>query len=114
MIDLELEKIEKIIAKIQDDPEDEEVKQIELELWKKIKKKALDGRRTGLGTTAEGDMLAGLGICYGTKQATEFSERVHKIIALEAYRSSCILAKERGKFPIFDFSKEKSNPFLQR
>jgi ribonucleoside-diphosphate reductase alpha chain len=114
IIDLELEKIEKIIAKIDSDPESEEVKEAEKHLWEKIYKKSGQGRRTGVGITAEGDMLAAMGVRYGTEEATEFSEQVHKTIALEAYRSSVNMAKERGAFAIYDSEREKNNPFINR
>ena len=114
IIDLELEKIEKIIAKIDSDPESEEVKEAEKHLWEKIYKKSGQGRRTGVGITAEGDMLAAMGLRYGTEEATEFSEQVHKTIALEAYRSSVNMAKERGVFAIYDSEREKNNPFINR
>ena len=114
IIDLELEKIEKIIAKIDSDPESEEVKEAEKHLWEKIYKKSGQGRRTGVGITAEGDMLAAMGLRYGTEEATEFSEQVHKTIALEAYRSSVNMAKERGAFAIYDSEREKNNPFITR
>ena len=114
ILDLELEKIEKIIAKIDSDPESEEVKEAEKHLWEKIYKKSGQGRRTGVGITAEGDMLAAMGLRYGTEEATEFSEQVHKTIALEAYRSSVNMAKERGAFAIYDSEREKNNPFINR
>ena len=114
IIDLEVEKIDAILEKIESDPEDEFVKLIEKRMWEKIKDMTLKGRRTGLGVTAEGDMLAALGLRYGTKKATDFSEEVHKTLKLSAYKSSAIMAKERGAFPIFDFDKEKNNPFIQR
>ena len=114
IIDLELEKIEKIIAKLDSDPESEEVKEAEKHLWEKIYKKSGQGRRTGVGITAEGDMLAAMGLRYGTEEATEFSEQVHKTIALEAYRSSVNMAKERGAFAIYDSEREKNNPFINR
>lgn len=114
VIDLELEKIEKILEKIDADPEEEEIKRIERNLWLNIKMKALEGRRTGFGITAEGDMLAALGCKYGSDVATDFSVEVHKMLALEAYRSSIILAKERGAFPLYDTEREKNNPFIQR
>ena len=114
IIDLEKEKIEKIIAKIKTDPETDEVKQNELHLWNKILDKTLKGRRTGVGTTAEGDMLAALGYRYGTPEATDFSESVHKALALAAYRSSVKMAHERGAFSVFDANREKENPFLKR
>jgi len=114
IIDLEMEKIDQIIAKIDTDPENEEVKYTELQLWEKIRKKTLMGRRTGVGTTAEGDMLAALNLVYGTSEASDFSEKIHKCVAVEAYRSSVSLAKERGAFEIFDFNREKENPFIKR
>lgn len=114
LIDLEMEKIESIIAKIAADPEDEEVKLAELNLWNKIKSKTLGGRRTGLGITAEGDMLAALGLIYGTDKALEFAVDVQKALALEAYRSSTIMAEERGAFPIFDAAREVNNPMINR
>jgi len=114
IIDLELEKIDAILEKIKSDPEDEEIKRTEYELWLKIKDKALKGRRTGIGITAEGDMLAALGLRYGSDEAITFSEKVHKTLALEAYRSSIQLASERGAFPIYDFQREKNNPFINR
>ena len=114
IIDLEMEKIDRIIDKIQSDPETEEVKQTELNLWKKIRNKTLLGRRTGLGTTAEGDMIAALGLRYGTPEATAFSVKVHKTLALAAYRSSVDMAKERGAFSIYDSEKEISNPYINR
>lgn len=102
IIDLELEKIERIMHKIDEDPENDEVKRAERVLWEKIYKKSGQGRRTGVGITAEGDMLAALGLRYGTEEATEFSEKVHKTVALGAYRSSVEMAKERGAFEIYD------------
>ncbi len=114
IIDLELEKIQKIIAKIDADPESEEVKGTERHLWEKIYQKSGLGRRTGVGITAEGDMLAAMGLRYGTEEATEFAEKVQKTIALEAYRSSVIMAKERGAFNIYDAEREKNNPFINR
>jgi len=114
IIDLELEKVEAILDKIYADPEDEELKRVEINLWKNIKKKALEGRRTGVGITAEGDMLAALGLRYGSENAIDFSVEVHKTIALEAYRSSVKMARERGPFQIFDFNREKDNPFISR
>ncbi len=114
LIDLELEKVEKILEKINTDPEDPEIKRVERKLWEKIKDKAREGRRTGLGTTGEGDMLAALDLTYGTENAIDFSVEVHKTLALEAYRSSCTMAKERGSFDIWDSQKEKNNPFLLR
>lgn len=114
IIDLELEKIERILEKIDSDPESMEVKGSERHLWEKIYHKSGLGRRTGVGITAEGDMLAGMGLRYGTEEATEFSEKVHKTIALEAYRSSVNMAKERGAFEIYDAEREKNNPFINR
>lgn len=114
IVDLELEKIDSIIKKVKSDPENEAIKRVELEMWKEIRQKCEQGRRTGTGVTAEGDMLAALNITYGTKKATNFAELVHKHLAIEAYKSSCILAKERGAFPIYDAKLEKSHPFLDR
>lgn len=114
IIDLEMEKIETIIAKIENDPETSEVKNTELNLWKKIKAKTLQGRRTGVGTTAEGDMIAAMGLTYGTDEATKFSVEVHKTSAIAAYRSSVVLASERGAFSIFDYKREENNPFIKR
>ncbi|MFC2152238.1 adenosylcobalamin-dependent ribonucleoside-diphosphate reductase [Bacteroidota bacterium] len=114
IIDLELEKIDAILYKIEHDPEDYEIKQVEDKLWRSIRKKAAEGRRTGVGITAEGDMLAALGLRYGSEIAVDFSEEVHKIVALSAYRSSVDMAKARGAFEIFDAQKEKDNPFILR
>ncbi len=114
IIDLEMEKIDKIIEKIASDPETDEVKQTELHLWNKIRTKTLKGRRTGVGTTGEGDMIAALGLRYGTPEATEFSTLVHKELALAAYRSSADMAIERGAFEIYDAEREKNNPFINR
>lgn len=114
IIDLELEKIDNILKKIDADPELDEVKAIERNLWVNIKTKAKEGRRTGVGITAEGDMLAALGIQYGSEKGNAFSLEVHKTIAIEAYRASVHLAKERGAFAIFDANREKENPFIQR
>ena len=114
IIDLELEKIERIMEKIDSDPESDEVKGSERHLWEKIYRKSGLGRRTGVGITAEGDMLAAMGLRYGTEEATEFSENVHKIVALEAYRSSVNMAKERGAFEIYDAKREENNPFINR
>ncbi|GIV42491.1 MAG: ribonucleoside-diphosphate reductase, adenosylcobalamin-dependent [Vicingaceae bacterium] len=114
IVDLELEKIDKIIEKINKDPEDEEIKSRELNLWKKIKEKCILGRRTGVGITAEGDMLAALGLRYGSDEAIEFSTEVHKTLALEVYESSVDLAKDRGAFPIYDSIREEKNPFINR
>ena len=114
IIDLELEKIDRIMQKIESDPESEEVKGAERHLWEKIRRKSGMGRRTGVGITAEGDMLAAMGLRYGTEEATGFSEKVHRTIALEAYRSSVCMAKERGAFEIYDAQREKDNPFVNR
>ncbi len=114
IIDLELEKVDAILAKINADPELVETKAVEKRLWEKIKEKAVKGRRTGIGITAEGDMLAALGLRYGSIEANEFSIKVHKTIALEAYRASVHTAKERGAFEIFDSKREKENPFILR
>ena len=114
IIDLELEKIERIMEKIKSDPESDEVKGSERHLWEKIYEKSGLGRRTGVGITAEGDMLAAMGLRYGTEEATDFSEKVHKTVALEAYRSSVTMAKERGAFQIYDAEREKNNPFINR
>ena len=114
IIDLEMEKIDLILEKIDSDPETEEVKSTERNLWLKIKSKTAKGRRTGVGTTAEGDMLAALGLKYGTPEATDFSEKVHKTLALAAYRSSVDMARSRGAFEIFDAEREKENPFMKR
>ena len=114
IIDLEMEKIEAILAKIKQDPETEEVKQTELNLWTKIRNKTLKGRRTGVGTTGEGDMIAAMGLTYGTSEATEFSVSVHKALALAAYRSSVNMARERGAFEIYDAKREENNPFIGR
>ncbi len=114
IIDLEKEKIDTIIQKIDSDPEPEEVKSTERHLWEKIRTKTLKGRRTGVGTTAEGDMLAALGFKYGTPEATDFSVSVHKALCLAAYKSSVDMAQERGAFEIFDADREKNNPFINR
>ena len=114
IIDLELEKIDAILNKIKSDPEEEFLKLYEIRLWENIKDMTSKGRRTGLGVTAEGDMLAALGLTYGTDKATEFSEMVHMALKLNAYRSSVIMAKERGAFPIYDASREFNNPFILR
>ncbi len=114
IIDLEMEKIETIIAKIATDPETDEVKQTELNLWTKIRTKTLKGRRTGVGTTAEGDMVAAMGLRYGTNEATKFSVSVHRALALAAYRSSVVMAQERGAFEIYDAQREKDNPYIGR
>jgi ribonucleoside-diphosphate reductase alpha chain len=114
IIDLEMEKIDVILEKIAEDPESEEVKSTEKHLWEKIRKKTLQGRRTGVGITAEGDMIAAMNLRYGSEEATAFAENVHRILALSAYRSSVEMAKERGAFEIFDIKREKNNPFLNR
>ncbi len=114
LIDLELEKVNKILAKIESDPESDDIKSVERNLWLNIKMKCLEGRRTGLGITAEGDMLAAMGLRYGSDEATEFSVNVHRTLACSAYRSSVIMAKERGGFPLYDANREKLNPFIQR
>ena len=114
IVDLEMEKIDQIIEKIKADPENDEVKETEYHLWEKIKRKSGMGRRTGVGITAEGDMLAALGLRYGTEEATKFSVLVHKTLALNAYRSSVVMAKERGAFEIFDAQREAENPFILR
>ena len=114
IVDLEMEKIDKIIEKIKADPENDEVKETEYHLWEKIKRKSSMGRRTGVGITAEGDMLAALGLRYGTEEATDFSVLVHKTLALNAYRSSVTMAKERGAFEVFDVQREAKNPFVLR
>jgi ribonucleoside-diphosphate reductase alpha chain len=114
IIDLELEKIDAILEKIDQDPEDEEIKRTERNLWLNIQTKAKEGRRTGIGITAEGDMLAALGLRYGSDEGTEFAVEIHKTVALEAYRSSVHTAKERGAFTIFDAEREKNNPFILR
>lgn len=114
IIDLEVEKIEKILAKVGSDPEAETIKRTERELWEKILAKTTQGRRTGVGTTAEGDMLAAMGLRYGTPEATAFSVEVHKTLALAAYRSSVMMAKERGAFKVYDAKREENNPYIQR
>ena len=114
IIDLEIEKIDAILEKINKDPEEEDLKGVEKRLWEKIKVKATEGRRTGVGITAEGDMLAALGLRYGSDNAVDFSIEIHKTLALEAYRSSTTMAKERGAFKIFDHTLEKDNPFINR
>ena len=114
IVDLEMEKIDQIIEKIKADPENDEVKETEYHLWEKIKRKSSMGRRTGVGITAEGDMLAALGLRYGTEEATDFSVLVHKTLALNAYRSSVTMAKERGAFEVFDAQREAKNPFVLR
>ena len=114
LIDLELEKIEAILGKIGNDPEEYPIKRVEIELWEKIREKSLKGRRTGLGITGEGDMLAALGLIYGSDEAINFAVEVQKTLAIEAYRSSVIMAKERGAFPIFDAHREANNPMVSR
>lgn len=114
IVDLEMEKIDMILAKIASDPQTDEVKHAERHLWEKIKDKSGKGRRTGVGITAEGDMIAAMGLRYGTQEATDFSVEVHRTLALNAYRSSVTMAKERGAFAIFDAKREAANPFLLR
>jgi ribonucleoside-diphosphate reductase alpha chain len=114
IIDLELEKVDAILQKIADDPENAELKRTEKNLWLNIRKKATEGRRTGIGITAEGDMLAALGLRYGSEEGTAFAVEVHRTVALEAYRASVVMAKCRGAFPIFDSGREKENPFILR
>ncbi|MDD3685725.1 MAG: adenosylcobalamin-dependent ribonucleoside-diphosphate reductase, partial [Bacteroidales bacterium] len=114
IIDLELEKIDQILHKINTDPEDIEIKRVERKLWENIKKKAEEGRRTGVGITAEGDMLAALNLRYGSEDGNDFAVEVQKTLAIEAYRSSVNLAKERGFFSIFDAQRERNNPFINR
>jgi ribonucleoside-diphosphate reductase alpha chain len=114
LIDLELEKVNKILAKIDSDPESDDIKSVERNLWLNIKMKCLEGRRTGLGITAEGDMLAGMGLRYGTDEATDFAVKVQRTLACTAYGSSVNMAKERGSFPLYDANREKLNPFIQR
>lgn len=114
IIDLELEKVEQIINKVASDPEEEDIRKVEYELWKKIKEMALKGRRTGLGITAEGDMLAALGLRYGSDEAIDFAVSVHRTLAVEAYRASVKMAEERGAFPIYDTEREKGNPMIER
>ncbi|MCF8365542.1 MAG: adenosylcobalamin-dependent ribonucleoside-diphosphate reductase [Bacteroidales bacterium] len=114
IIDLEIEKVDGILNKIKSDPEPDHIKAVERNLWENIRKKSLQGRRTGIGITAEGDMLAAMGLRYGTENATNFSVDIHKMLATEVYRSSVNLAGERGAFEVFDFEKEKNNPFINR
>jgi len=114
IVDLEVEKVEAILAKIDADPEEDEVKYVERRLWEKIREKSLQGRRTGIGITAEGDMLAALGLRYGSDAAIEFSTEVHKLLAIETYRSSVNLAESRGAFPIYESKREINNPFIER
>ncbi len=114
IIDLELEKVEAIIKKISADPEEDDIRYVELALWQKIREKALQGRRTGLGITAEGDMLAALGLRYGSDEAIDFAVEIQKTLALEAYRTSVEMARERGAFPMYSTEKEKENPMIGR
>ena len=114
IVDLEIEKLDNIINKIESDPEPDETKKVEFDLWNKIRTKAIEGRRTGLGITAEGDMLAALGLKYGTSKATDFAVSVHKALAIASYTSSIVMAKERGPFKIWDASKDSSSLFLHR
>ena len=114
LIDLEIECVEKIISKIENDPEPESVKSIELELWRKVKTAALNGRRTGLGITGLGDTLAMLGLTYGSQESIIETEKIYKQLCLSSYKSSCILAKERGSFPVYNFEKESSQAFIER
>ncbi len=114
IIDLEIEKVDRILEKIDQDPEEEIIKRVERDLWAKIRKTCAEGRRTGVGITAEGDMLAALGLRYGSDEAIDFAEKVHRSVALNAYRSSVDMARERGAFPIFDASREAENPYINR
>ncbi len=114
IIDLEMEKIEAIIEKIKSDPECDEVKETEMNLWNKIRTKTLKGRRTGLGTTGEGDMIAALGLRYGTEEATAKSVEVHRNLAIAAFTSSVQMAKERGAFEVYDAERERNNPYISR
>ncbi len=114
LIDLEMEKIEAILDKVKKDPESDDVKRTEIELWEKIKEKSLGGRRTGLGITGEGDMLAALGLTYGSNKSIDFASNTQKCLAIEAYRSSVKMAQERGAFPIFNSNKEANNPMINR
>ena len=114
IVDMEMEKIDKIIEKVKSDPQADVVKETELHLWQKIKRKSAMGRRTGVGITAEGDMLAAMNLRYGTQEATDFTVEVHKTLALAAYRSSVVMAKERGAFEVYDSEREKNNPFINR
>ena len=114
IVDLEIEKVDAILAKIAADPEDDEIKRTEVNLWKNIREKCLQGRRTGIGITAEGDMLAALGKRYATDEAIAFSTEIQKLLAYNAYRSSVNLAEERGKFPMYDAKREENNPFIKR
>ena len=114
IIDLELEKVEQIIEKVAGDPEDADIRRVEQQLWEKIREMALKGRRTGLGITAEGDMLAALGLRYGSQEAIEFAVKIHKTLAVEAYRASVGMAEERGAFEVYDAAKERNNPMIAR
>lgn len=114
IIDLEIEKIDGILAKVARDPEDSIMKSVEKNLWEKVKETCINGRRTGVGITAEGDMLAALGLRYGSEEGTSKSVEVHKTLAINAYRSSVYLARDRGSFPVFDAEREQNNPFIQR
>ena len=114
IIDLEQEKIDRILEKIASDPQSDEVKATERTLWEKIRRRTGQGRRTGVGITAEGDMLAALGLRYGTQEALDFAVEVQKTLALSAYRSSVTMAQERGAFEVFDAEREKNNPFMLR
>ena len=114
IVDLEMEKIDRIMEKIKSDPQNDEVKHAEYHLWEKIKEKSGKGRRTGVGITAEGDMIAAMGLRYGTEEATKFAVEVHKTLALSAYRSSVTMAQERGAFSIFEAERERNNPFVLR
>jgi len=114
IIDLELEKIDQILEKISSDPEPQHIKDVEINLWTNIKNMAIKGRRTGIGITAEGDMIAAMNLRYGTKKATEFSVKVHKELVINVYKGSCLLAQERGSFEVFDHELEKDNVFIKR
>jgi ribonucleoside-diphosphate reductase alpha chain len=114
IVDMEIEKVDRILDKINRDPEEEELKRVERNLWMNIRRKGLEGRRTGLGITAEGDMLAALGLRYGSDEAIDFTVNVHKSLAVEAYRASVIMARERGPFPVYNHEKEAENPMIRR
>ncbi len=114
IVDMEIEKVDRILEKIERDPEDDELKRVERNLWKNIRSKGLEGRRTGLGITAEGDMLAALGLRYGSKEAIDYTVNIHRMLAVEAYRASVEMAAERGAFPMFDFNREVNNPVIKR
>jgi ribonucleoside-diphosphate reductase alpha chain len=114
IVDMEIEKVDRILDKINNDPEDEELKRVERNLWLNIRRKGLEGRRTGLGITAEGDMLAALGLRYGSEEAINYTVDIHKTLAVEAYRASVTMAKERGPFPVFSYEKEAGNPMISR